>query len=78
LDPVYRAKVARMKASFAINADESPLALLNPKRTAYAWLYLGDAAHPDTLFDFTPGRGEEYPAAFLKGYSERGSPRNCQ
>ena len=69
LDPVYRAMVARLKESFAIHADESPLALLNPKRTAYAWLYLGDAAHPYTLFDFTPGRGEQYPAAFLSGYS---------
>lgn len=69
LDPVYRAMVARLKESFAIHADESPLTLLSPRRTAYAWLYLGDAAHPYTLFDFTPGRGEEYPAAFLNGYA---------
>ena len=69
LDPVYLAMVARLKGSFAIHADESPLTLLRPRRTAYAWLYLGDAANPYTLFDFTPGRGEEYPAAFLKGYS---------
>ena len=69
LNPVYLAMVARLKGSFAIHADESPLTLLRPRRTAYAWLYLGDAANPYTLFDFTPGRGEEYPAAFLKGYS---------
>ena len=29
----------------------------------------GDAANPYTLFDFTAGRGEEHPAAFLPGYS---------
>jgi transposase len=69
LDPVYRAMITRLKASFAIHADESPVKLLQPRRTAYAWLYLGDAANPYTLFDFTPGRGEEYPAAFLSGYS---------
>lgn len=69
LDPVYRAMIVRLKDSFAIHADESPVQLLQPRRTAYAWLFLGDAANPYTLFDFTPGRGEEYPAAFLKGYS---------
>jgi transposase len=69
LDPVYRAMLVRLKGSFAIHADESPVKLLQPRRTAYAWLYLGDAANPYTLFDFTPGRGEEYPAAFLGRYS---------
>ncbi len=69
LDPVYRAMIVRLKESFAIHADESPVTLLQPRRTAYAWLYLGDAVNPYTLFDVTPGRGEEYPAAFLSGYS---------
>jgi transposase len=69
LDPVYRAMIARLKASFAIHADESPVKLLQPRRPAYAWLYLGDAANPYTLFDFTTGRGEEHPTAFLSGYS---------
>lgn len=58
-----------MKQSFAIHVDDSPVQLLQPKRTAYAWLYLGDASHPYTLFDFTPGRDDDYPAAVLKGYS---------
>lgn len=69
LEPIYRAMITRLKKSFAIHADESPVKLLRPRRTAYAWLYLGDAANPYTLFDVTPGRGEEYPAAFLAGYS---------
>ncbi len=69
LDPVYRLMITRLKESFVIHVDESPVKLLQPRRTAYAWLYLGDAAHPYTVFDFTAGRGEEYPAAFVKGYS---------
>lgn len=69
LDPIYRAMIVRLKDSFAIHADESPVKLLQPRRTAYAWLYLGDAANPYTLFDFTAGRGDEHPAAFLEGYS---------
>ncbi len=68
-DPVSRAMLTRLKASFAIHADESPAKLLQPRRPAYSWLYLGDAANPCTLFDFTAGRGEVHPAAFLSGYS---------
>jgi len=69
LDPVYRAMITRLKKSFAIHADESPVQLLRPRRSAYAWLYLGDALNPYTLLDFTAGRGEEHPTAFLSGYS---------
>lgn len=69
LDPVYQAMIARLKTSYLIHVDESPVTLLQPKRSAYAWVYLGDAANPYTLFDFTAGRGDEHPAAFLEGYS---------
>lgn len=69
LEPVYMAMIARLKSSYVIHVDESMVRLLRPIRTAYAWLYLGDAANPYTLFDFTAGRGEEHPAAFLEGYS---------
>ena len=69
LEPIYKAMITRMKQSFAIHVDETPVQLLQPKRTAYAWLYLGDADHPDTVFDFTAGRDGDYPTAFLKGYS---------
>jgi len=68
LDPLYRLLVARLKQSFAIHADETPVQLLKPDRTAYAWLDLGDAANPYAVFDFTPGRGEDHPAKFLAGY----------
>lgn len=58
----------RLRQSFALHADETPLVLLRPKRTAYAWVYLGDAANPFTLFDLTPGRRDEFPQTFLAGY----------
>ena len=34
------------------------------------WLYRtgGDAEHPIVLYDYAPGRGQEYPNAFLKGF----------
>jgi transposase len=67
LDPLYRLMTGRVKASHAIHADETPVTLLKPRRTAYAWVALGDATHPYTVFDLTPGRGKEYPEAFLAG-----------
>ncbi|QDU19031.1 IS66 family transposase [Urbifossiella limnaea] len=59
----------RLLRSFAIHADDTPLVLLRPRRTAYAWAYLGDAANPYTLFDLTAGRRQELPQAFLAGYT---------
>jgi transposase len=68
LTPLYDVMRLRVLQSFAIHADDTPLTLLRPHRTAYAWIYLGDAANPFTLFDLTAGRKQEYPAAFLAGY----------
>ena len=42
--------------------------ILGPRRTAYAWAYLGDALNPYTLFDFTAGRSQTFPQRFLEGY----------
>jgi hypothetical protein len=44
------------------------LLLLRPRRTAYAWIYLGDAQNPYTLFGLTAGRSQRYPQKFLEGY----------
>jgi transposase len=69
LAPLFDRMKERLLLSFALHADDTALTLLRPKRTAYAWLYLGDVAHPYTLFDFTPGRSEEFPQQFLTGYT---------
>ncbi|WP_202920213.1 IS66 family transposase [Urbifossiella limnaea] len=68
LTPLYDLMRRRLLRSFAIHADDTPLVLLRPLRTAYAWVYLGDAANPYTLFDLTAGRRQEFPQAFLAGY----------
>jgi transposase len=68
LRPLYLELVHRVKQSFVIHADDSPVTLLRPNRTAYAWLCLGDTSQPYTVFDLTPGRSEEYPSKFLDGY----------
>ena len=68
LTPLYDLLCRRVRASFALHTDDSPVRLLNPRRTAYAWVYVGDAAHPYTVFDLSPGHFQEYPAKFLAGY----------
>jgi transposase len=68
LTPLYDLMHRRLLQSFAIHADDTPLVLLRPRRTAYAWVYLGDAANPYTLFDLTAGRSQTFPQAFLGGY----------
>ena len=62
-------KINDLLQSFAIHADDTPLVLLRPRRTAYAWVYLGDARNPYILFDLTAGRSQAFPQAFLSGYS---------
>jgi transposase len=38
--------------------------------TSYMWIYRSaeDCAEPVVLFDYQPGRGQQYPRAFLNGY----------
>lgn len=68
LTPLYDEMRRRLLRSFAIHADDTPLLLLRPRRTAFAWVYLGDADHPYTLFDLTAGRSQTFPQKFLDGY----------
>jgi len=68
LTPLYDLMHRRLLQSFAIHADDTPLVLLRPRRTAYAWVYLGDALNPYTLFDLTAGRSQTFPQRFLDGY----------
>jgi transposase len=69
LTPLYDRMRHRLLRSFAIHADDTPLVLLRPRRTAYAWVYLGDARNPYTLFDLTAGRSQTFPQRFLAGYT---------
>jgi transposase len=69
LDPLYRRMLTRVKTSHAIHVDDTPVSLLAPRRTAYAWVAVGDAANPYTVFALTPGRGQEHPERWLAGFT---------
>jgi transposase len=68
LMPLYTLMCSRVKNSFALHTDDTPIRLLNPLRTAYAWVYVGDRLNPYTVFDLSPGRQQEFPEKFLTGY----------
>src|SRR5262245_56451004 len=68
LAPLYRLMCDRVRASASLHADDTPVVLLAPRRTAHAWVYVGDAANPYTVFDLSVGRSRDAPAAFLKDY----------
>jgi transposase len=65
----------RVLQSDVIQADETPVPVLDPKRDStrngYLWTSLGDREHPYNYYYYTDSRSREGPAQFLKGY--RGS-----
>lgn len=69
LGPLDRAMLVRVKQSYAIHVDDTPVSLLGPRRSAYAWVALGDTANPFVVFDLTAGRGQEHPTKWLSGYA---------
>ncbi len=57
LRPLYQRLVEAVLQSRVLHTDDTPVKLQDPVthqlRTARFWVYLGDAAHPYNVFDFT-------------------------
>ena len=73
--PIYDELHRRLVGLDLLHADETEVQVLHePGRSAaaksYMWLYRssGDADHPIVLYDYQPGRGQDYPNAFLSGF----------
>lgn len=60
-------------ASKCINTDDTPVPVLDPRRgktrTGRLWVYVGDARHPYTVFDYTPTRSRDGPTRFFGSYA---------
>ncbi len=75
LMPLYDAHRAFVLGARVLQADETPVALLDPgggkTKKAYMWAYARGAfdPHPGVVYDFCAGRGGKYPFEFLKGWS---------
>jgi len=80
LEPLYEAHRRFILGARVLHADEAPVPLLEPgsgkTRKAYVWAWARSHhdPHPGVIYEFCPGRGSQYPVAFLgaKGppYSE--------
>jgi transposase len=72
LRPLYARLVAVVLQSRCLHTDDMPVKMQErPSRqlsTARLWCYLGDAAHPYHVFDFTQTRKRDGPQQFLAGY----------
>jgi transposase len=70
LDPLYRLMIERVRESHVVATDDTIMPMQAPDKTKKTrlWVYLGDAAHPYNVFDFTLGRGRDGPARFLASF----------
>ena len=72
IEPLYLRLCFHILLSRIIHTDDTTVPLLCPgagkTKTARFWGYLGDAAHPYTVYDFTESRSRDGPAEFLRGF----------
>ena len=75
LKPVYDELHRLLLQRDLIHADETELQVLHEegrdaKAKSYMWLYRtgSDTEHSIVLYEYAPGRGQEYPKAFLEGF----------
>jgi transposase len=72
LRPLYNLMVKRVLASHLICTDDTVMPMLAPEKTKQArmWVYVGDAANPYNVFDFTLSRSRDGPVKFLGDYQQ--------
>lgn len=81
LEPLLQVHKHFILSCAVLHADETPVALLDPgagkTRRAYMWAYARSWHDPlpGVIYDFCPGRGAQYPLAFLNGSDQRGARR---
>jgi transposase len=74
LKPLVGRMAELVRESRVIQTDDTTVPVLEPgsrrTRTGHLWVYLGDAAHPYAVFDFTPTYSGDGPRTWLGGYAE--------
>ena len=75
LEPLWRRLAEVLRQGTVLHADETPVQQLDPGRgktkRAYLWAYRSNALAGDpsiVVFDYQPGRGGKYVAAFLRDW----------
>jgi transposase len=71
--PLVMLMQERALRSKALQTDDTPVAVLDPAlprtKTGRIWTYVGDKAHPYTVYDYTPDRSRAGPDRFLQEFS---------
>ncbi len=74
LQPLYDVMVQETLASKVLHTDDTPVDVLDRERsetrTGRFWVYLGDADHPQTVFDYTSSRSRDGPMTFLADWGK--------
>ena len=72
VSPLYELMKKGVLDSKAVQTDDTPVPVLDPDlprtRTGRIWTYVGDDAHPYTVYDYTPNRSRDGPEEFLKEF----------
>ena len=72
VSPLYELMKQGALGSKAVQTDDTPVPVLDPglprTRTGRIWTYVGDDAHPYTVYDYTPNRSRDGPEEFLKAF----------
>jgi len=72
VEPLYQRMAKRVRQSHVVATDDTVLPMLSVGKTqpARMWVYVGDAAHPYNVFDFTLRRSRDGPQEFLNDYRQ--------
>jgi transposase len=72
LTPLYQLLVQHVLASKVLHSDDTTVPVPDERQSSHRygrlWDYIGDAAHPGVVFDYTPTHARDGPAAFLKDF----------
>lgn len=67
--PVYGLVKTWILEGSELGTDDTPVTVLEPggpgRHTGRVWVYVGDRDHPAIVYDYTPDRSRDGPAAFL-------------
>jgi len=72
VEPLYKLMATQVRESHVVATDDTIMPMMSKEKCVNArmWVYVGDAAHPYNIFDFTLSRGRDGPKHFLKNYNQ--------
>lgn len=72
LTPLYQLLVEHVLRSKVLHTDDTTVPVRDEKQSTHRygrlWDYIGDAAHPGVVFDYTATHARDGPAAFLRTF----------